>query len=73
MPYALVHYHELALKGRNRGFFERRLIQHLQNSLKKTTVTKIKSLSGRIRITFTNESSWEDVQDRIRNTCGGSK
>ena len=70
MPYALVHYHELALKGRNRGFFEQRLIQHLQNSLKKTNVTEIKSLSGRIRITFTNESSWEDIQDRIRHTFG---
>ncbi len=70
MPYALVHYHELALKGRNRGFFEQRLIQHLRNSLKKTDVTEVKSLSGRIRVTFTNESSWEDVQDRIRHTFG---
>ena len=70
MPYALVHYHELALKGRNRGFFEQRLIQHLGNSLKKTNVTEIKSLSGRIRITFTDESSWEEVQDRIRHTFG---
>ena len=70
MPYALVHYHELALKGRNRGFFEQRLIQHLQNSLKKTDVTEVKSLSGRIRITFMNESSWENVQDRIRHTFG---
>ena len=70
MPYALVHYHELALKGRNRGFFEQRLIQHLRNSLKKTNVTEVKSLSGRIRVTFTNESSWEDVQDRIRHTFG---
>ncbi|MYC28137.1 MAG: tRNA 4-thiouridine(8) synthase ThiI [Nitrospira sp. SB0662_bin_26] len=70
MPYALVHYHELALKGRNRGFFEQRLIQHLQNSLKKTDVTEVKSLSGRIRITFTDESSWADVQDRIRHTFG---
>lgn len=70
MPYVLVHYHELALKGRNRGFFEQRLIQHLQNSLKKTDVTEVKSLSGRIRITFTNESSWKNVQDRIRHTFG---
>ncbi len=70
MPYALVHYHELALKGRNRGFFEQRLIQHLGNSLKKTNVTEIKPLSGRIRITFTDESSWEDVRDRIRHTFG---
>lgn len=70
MPYALVHYHELALKGRNRGFFEQRLIQHLRNSLRKANVTEIKPLSGRIRITFTDESSWEDVQDRIRHTFG---
>ncbi len=70
MPYALVHYHELALKGRNRGFFEQRLIQHLGNALKKTNVTEIKPLSGRIRITFTDESSWKDVQDRIRHTFG---
>ena len=70
MPYALVHYHELALKGRNRGFFEQRLIQHLQNSLKKAKVTEVRSLSGRIRIAFPNESSWTDVQDRIRHTFG---
>ncbi len=70
MPYALVHYHELALKGRNRGFFEQRLIQHLGNALKKTNVTEIKPLSGRIRITFTDESSWADVRDRIRHTFG---
>ncbi len=70
MPYALVHYHELALKGRNRGFFEQRLIQHLRNSLKKTNVSEVRPLSGRIRITFPNESAWEDVQDRIRHTFG---
>ena len=70
MPYALVHYHELALKGRNRGFFEQRLIQHLRHSLKKANVTEVRPLSGRIRIAFPNESAWEDVRDRIRHTFG---
>ncbi len=70
MPYALVHYHELALKGRNRGFFEQRLIQHLRNALKKTDVTEVRPLSGRIRVAFPNESAWTDVQDRIRHTFG---
>ncbi len=70
MPHALVHYHELALKGRNRGFFEQRLIQHLEHTLKKTGITEIKRLSGRIRITFPREVSWEDVQTRIRHTFG---
>ena len=70
MPYALVHYHELALKGRNRGFFEQRLIQHLQRALKNTGVTDVRSLPGRIRVTFQSEASWDDVQDRLRHTFG---
>lgn len=70
MPQALVHYHELALKGRNRGLFQQRLIQNLQNSLRKTDVTEIRSLPGRIRITFRHETAWESVQDRIRHTFG---
>lgn len=70
MPYALVHYHELALKGRNRGFFERRLIQRLRRALKNTGVTDVRSLPGRIRVTFQREASWDDVQDRLRHTFG---
>lgn len=70
MPYALVHYHELALKGRNRGFFEQRLVQNLQNALKKTGVTEVHSLPGRIRITFNGEASWDDIRERIRHTFG---
>ncbi len=70
MPHALVHYHELALKGRNRGVFERRLVQHLRNALRKTDATEVKSLSGRIRVTFQHDASWEAVQDRIRHTFG---
>ncbi len=70
MPHALVHYHELALKGRNRGFFQQRLIQNLQNSLRKTDVTEVKNLPGRILITFQRDTSWETIQDRIRHTFG---
>ncbi len=70
MPQALVHYHELALKGRNRGFFQQRLIQHLQNSLRNTDVTGIKSLPGRIRITFQHDTAWEAIRERIRHTFG---
>ena len=50
MPFALVHYHELALKGRNRGLFEQRLIQHLRHSLRHTGVSQVESLPGRIRV-----------------------
>ncbi len=70
MPHALVHYHELALKGRNRGMFQQRLIQHLRNTLRHTDVTEVTSLPGRIRIAFQRDTSWETVQDRLRHTFG---
>ncbi len=70
MPQALVHYHELALKGRNRGVFQQRLVQHLQHSLKHTDVTEVKALPGRLRIAFRHGDSWEAVRDRIRHTFG---
>ena len=70
MPYALVHYHELALKGRNRGFFEQRLIQHLQHSLRQTGVSHVQAFPGRIRISFNGSASWTAIRERIRHAFG---
>ncbi len=70
MPYALVHYHELALKGRNRGFFEQRLVQHLRNTLRHVEGSQVESLPGRIRITYPDDAPWETIQEGIRHTFG---
>ena len=70
MPYALVHYHELALKGRNRRFFERRLIQHLQHSLRRTGVSQVEGLPGRIRVSFNGNASWSAIRERISHAFG---
>ncbi|MEC4673598.1 MAG: tRNA uracil 4-sulfurtransferase ThiI [Nitrospirota bacterium] len=70
MPYALVHYHEVALKGGNRRFFERRLVQHLQHSLRQTGVSQVESLPGRIRVSINEEASWSTIQERIRHAFG---
>ena len=37
MFHVLVHYHELALKGRNRKHFEYRLVHHIRRALKPLT------------------------------------
>jgi len=71
MPYALVHYHELALKGRNRGFFEKRFVQHLRNTLHHHEGIQVKSLPGRIRITYQDHTPWDAIQEGIRHTFGG--
>lgn len=70
MPCALVHYHELALKGRNRGFFVQRLVQHLGNSLRPLQGIHVESLPGRVRITYPDDTPWEAIQEGIRHTFG---
>jgi len=70
MSFALVHYHELALKGRNRGFFVQRLVQNLGNTLRKLPGIQVESLPGRIRIRYPDDMPWEAIEEGIRHTFG---
>ena len=49
---ALVHYHELGLKGRNRSVFEKRLIHNLEALLADEPVERITRISGRVLVLF---------------------
>jgi tRNA uracil 4-sulfurtransferase len=70
MRCAIVHYHELALKGRNRDFFEQRLVRNLRLALKDMRVRRVECLQGRIRITIPEQVSTDSVAERLRRTCG---
>jgi thiamine biosynthesis protein ThiI len=70
MRCVLVHYHELALKGRNRPYFERRLIRHLRAALKDLHVPSVEALPGRIRITLPDSVPWDSVKSRVVRTFG---
>ena len=72
MRCAIVHYHELALKGRNRDFFEQRLVRNLRLALKDLKIRRIESLQGRIRVTIPDEVTPDLVTERLRRTCGVS-
>ena len=50
MRCAIVHYHELALKGRNREYFEQRLVRNIQWTLKDLGVRRVENLRSRIRV-----------------------
>ncbi|RMH07752.1 MAG: tRNA 4-thiouridine(8) synthase ThiI [Nitrospirae bacterium] len=65
-----VHYHELALKGRNRGYFERRLLHHLQTALRHLNIAQAEALPGRILIVFAGHPQRELIQERIQHTFG---
>ena len=70
MPCALVHYHEIALKGGNRGFFVQRLVQNLGSLLRQVKDIYVQSLPGRIRINYPDDIPWKIIQDGIRHTFG---
>jgi len=46
----VVHYKELALKGRNRPWFVQILVRNLRTALKGLNVTAVRSIMGRIEI-----------------------
>ena len=70
MPFAIVHYHEVALKKRNRGFFEQRLAHQIRSGLKDFGVTQVDPLPGRIRLSFPDDSQWEPVRSQLTRTFG---
>ena len=70
MFHALVHYHEIALKGRNRGFFEQRLVHHLRSALKDKKGIHIDALPGRIRIDFPEECLWMRIHETLSRSFG---
>jgi thiamine biosynthesis protein ThiI len=70
MRCAIVHYHELALKGRNRDFFEQRLVRNIRLALKDLRIRRVESLQGRIRVTIPDQVPTETVAARLRLTCG---
>lgn len=70
MRCAIIHYHELALKGRNRPHFENRLARHLRLALRDLGVTQVAPLPGRIRVVLGEGTSWELVKTRLAKVFG---
>lgn len=65
----VVHYHEIGLKGRNRGFFERRLVRNLEEALDGCEFGGIDVLSGRF-IVRTASDPGPGLLSRIAQTFG---
>jgi thiamine biosynthesis protein ThiI len=65
----VVHYHEIGLKGRNRGFFERRLVQNLEESLSAIAHEGVEVLSGRL-VVHTSSEPASDLLERAGRVFG---
>ena len=66
----VVHYKELALKGKNRPWFIRLLVRNLQVALGGLHIPAIRSVMGRIEIELGANSDGPAVLDRLRTIFG---
>jgi len=66
----VIHYQELALKGKNRPWFLGKLVRHLREAVSDLDVRSVRALMGRLEIELGPTSPVEAVCDRIRNTFG---
>ena len=68
--FILIHYHEIGLKGKNRGRFERRLMTNITRALKDVPCGKLERLSGRMMLALTSESPIDIIRERLSTVFG---
>ena len=69
VEHVVATYHEIALKGGNRGFFERALLRNVRTALAGLPVAEI-SVPARIVIRFAEPVPWADVHARLSTVFG---
>ena len=70
MTSIVVHYQEIALKGKNRPWFLGRLVRNLRQALSDLEVVAVRALMGRIEVQLGPGTSREQAGERVRRTFG---
>jgi thiamine biosynthesis protein ThiI len=70
MESVIVHYQEIALKGRNRPWFIDRLASNLRDATTDLDVTRVRPLMGRIQVELGPAADWPAVRERLGRVFG---
>lgn len=72
MKAVLVHYGEIALKGKNRRFFEKALVDNIKISIGKNLVKEVKRLEGRLFVSLNKDDkkTTDIVRTKLSNIFG---
>jgi tRNA uracil 4-sulfurtransferase len=70
MKSVIVHYQEIALKGRNRPWFVARLVRNIREAVADQDVADVRALMGRIEVVLGPEAAWPAVRDRLSRVFG---
>jgi thiamine biosynthesis protein ThiI len=70
MSSIVIHYQEIALKGKNRPWFLARLVRNIRQAVSDLDVTSVRALMGRIEVVVGPGASRGEVAGRIRHVFG---
>src|ERR671919_2282284 len=70
MSSIVVHYQEIALKGKNRPWFLARLVRNIRQAVSDLDVTSVRALMGRIEVVLGPGASRDEVAERMRHVFG---
>ncbi|HYB96556.1 MAG TPA: tRNA uracil 4-sulfurtransferase ThiI [Vicinamibacterales bacterium] len=70
MTSVLVHYSEVALKGKNRSWFIGRLVRNLHGALAGLRVKEVRTPIGRIEIVLNDAATMPEVLERLSRVFG---
>lgn len=70
MKSVIIHYQEIALKGKNRPWFVARLVRNIREATRDLDVTEVRVLQGRLELVLGPTAPWEAVRDRIATVFG---
>jgi len=68
---ALMRYHEIVLKGRNRPYFVRRLAEHVARLVVDLPVGAVERASSRLLLPVRDVDCWPELRARRRRRGGG--
>src|SRR2546428_2175521 len=66
----VLRYHEIALKGRNRPFFVRRLAENVERATAGLPVGRVRCASARLLLPLGDRAAWPAVRDRLARVFG---
>jgi thiamine biosynthesis protein ThiI len=70
MSSIVIHYQEIALKGKNRPWFLARLVRNIREAVSDLDITSVRALMGRIEVVLGPGADRDEVADRIRHVFG---
>ncbi len=70
--YVIIHYGELGIKGKNRPWFEKLLLENIKTQIKGLSYKDLRRISGRLLIELTKDSQKDEFERRLKRIFGMS-